>query len=104
MARTWLVSFDQISDRNTVAADLLSFMSCIEPKAFPHSILPMVKPDERMIRATGTLCAYSFIIKRGDEDMYDIHRLVHLATRMWVEKHVNEIETAKKAIQHVSIV
>ncbi|XTI87088.1 kinesin light chain [Cenococcum geophilum] len=102
VARTWLVSFDQIRDHDRVAADLLSFMSCIEPKAIPHSILPIVQPEERMVRAIGTLCAYSFVVRRGDEDIYDIHRLVHLATRIWIEKHGIAAETMEKAIRHVS--
>ena len=104
VARTWLVSFDQIRNRDTVVADLLSFISCIEPKAIPRTILPTVQPEERMIRAIGTLCAYSFVVRRDDEDMYDIHRLVHLATRIWVEKYGTAGETIKKAIRHVSSV
>jgi hypothetical protein len=59
VAKTWMVSFDQICDQDKVAADLLSFISCIESKAIPYSILPSVQPEERMIRAIGTLCAYS---------------------------------------------
>ena len=102
VARTWLVSFDQIRDRDTVAAELLSFMSCIEPKAIPRSILPIVQPEERMVRAIGTLCGYSFVIRRGDEDIYDIHRLVHLATGIWIKKHGIAMKTVEKAIQHVS--
>ena len=102
VARTWLVSFDQIRDHDDAAAHLLSFMSCIEPKAIPRSILPIVQPDERMVRAIGTLCAYSFVVRRDDEDTYDIHRLVHLATRIWVEKHGVAAETMQQAIQHVS--
>jgi tetratricopeptide (TPR) repeat protein len=102
VARTWLVSFDQIRDHDTVAANLLSFMSCIEPKAIPRSILPIVQPDERMVRAIGTLCSYSFVVRRGDEDMYDIHRLVHLATRIWVKKHGVAAEAMEQVIQHVS--
>ena len=55
-----------------------------------------------MVRAIGTFCAYSFVVGRGDESIYDIHRLVHLATRIWDEKHGIAVETMKKAIQHVS--
>ncbi|KAH0566341.1 hypothetical protein GP486_000247, partial [Trichoglossum hirsutum] len=104
VARTWLVSFDQIRDRDVATANLLSFMSCIEPKAIPRSILPPMQPEERMVRAIGTLCAYSFVTKRGGKDMYDIHRLVHLAARLWVEKCGAEAVTVERAIQHVSIV
>jgi tetratricopeptide (TPR) repeat protein len=102
VAKTWLVSFNQIRDQHPAAADLLSFMSCIEPKAIPHSILPSLWPEELMIRAIGMLCAYSFIAKRGDEDIYDMHRLVHVATGIWVMKHGIAEKTLEKAIQHVS--
>ena len=101
VATTWVVSFSQIRARDTVAADLLSFMSCIEWKAIPRSILPGVQPEERMEDAIGTLCAYSFLVKRDDEDRYDIHRLVHLATRVWISQHGDIADEAEKAIQHV---
>ena len=42
VATTWLVSFDQIRRSDSVAADLLSFISCIENKAIPQSIMPSV--------------------------------------------------------------
>ncbi|OCK98381.1 purine and uridine phosphorylase [Cenococcum geophilum 1.58] len=101
VATTWVVSFSQIRARDTVAADLLSFMSCIEWKAIPRSILPGVQPEERMEDAIGTLCAYSFLVKRDDEDRYDIHRLVHLATRVWISQHGDIADEVEKAIQHV---
>jgi tetratricopeptide (TPR) repeat protein len=104
VAKTWLVSFDQIRDRDPAAADLLEFISCIESKAIPLSILPPVQSEEQMVRAIGTLCGYSFLVKRGEDDIYDMHRLVHLATGIWVEKYGSAVETAKKAIQHVSII
>jgi tetratricopeptide (TPR) repeat protein len=104
VAKTWLVSFDQIRDQDEVAANLLSFISCIESKSIPRSILPPAQPEERMTRAIGTLCGYSFLSRRGKEEIYDMHRLVHLASRVWVEKHGTAEETVKKVIQHVSTV
>jgi hypothetical protein len=35
VATTWLISFDQIQQRDRLAADNLSFMACIEPKGIP---------------------------------------------------------------------
>ncbi len=99
-----LVSFDQIRDQDELAADLLSFISCIESKSIPRSILPSVHPEERMTRAIGTLCAYSFTTKRGNEEIYDMHRLVHLASGVWVERHGTTEETMEKAIRYVSTV
>ena len=59
-----------------VTADLLSFMSCIEPKAIPRSILPDVGPEGQMVHASGMLCAYALVARRGNET-HDIHRPVH---------------------------
>jgi hypothetical protein len=87
-----------------VAADLLSFMSCIESKTIPRSILPSVQPEERMVRAIDTLCRYSFIVDRGNQDIYDTHKLVHLAIEKWTEENGNLTTTIEKAIKHVSAV
>jgi tetratricopeptide (TPR) repeat protein len=104
VAKTWLVSFDRIRNQDKVAADLLSFISCIESKSIPHSILPSVQLKEQTTRAIGTLCGYSFLSKRGNgnEEIYDMHRLVHLASGVWVEKHGTTEETMEKAIRCVS--
>jgi tetratricopeptide (TPR) repeat protein len=102
VAKTWIISFNQIREHDEVAADLLSFISCIESKAIPRSILPSVEPEERMVRAIGTLCGYSFMVDRGDQDMYDSHRLVHLAIRTWIEQMGRLAVSVEKAIQHVS--
>lgn len=104
VATTWVVSFTQIQAQDTVAADLLSFMSCIEWKAIPHSILPTVQPRERMQRAIGTLCSFSFlqIATRDDEDWYDIHRLVHLATRIWMSQYDNISKVVTNAVRHIA--
>ena len=87
VAATWLVSFNHIRRSDPVAADLLSFMSCIEHKAIPGSILPLVEPEERMVHAIGTLRAYAFVTRRSDGESYDMHRLVHLATKVWLSEH-----------------
>ena len=102
VATTWLVSFDQIRKYDPIAADLLSFMSYIEMKAIPRSILPAVQPEARMMSAMGILSGYAFVVRRGDEEMYDLHRLVHLATRVWIRKNGHATETAVRAVLHVA--
>lgn len=102
VATTWVVSFNQILKENATAADLLGFMSCIEWKAIPRSILPKVQPEARMDNAIGTICSYSFAIRRVNEEVYDMHRLVHLATRIWLDRNGRGLETRKKAIEHVA--
>jgi len=123
VATTWIVSFSQLRERDAVAADLLGFMSCVEWKAIPRSLLPKAQLEGEMEEAIGTLCGYSFLARRDSdnqatsggsrqgrdvdqateaEEWYDIHRLVHLATRIWVKKHGNASEVAEDAVRHVT--
>ncbi|KAJ5647193.1 hypothetical protein N7490_003565 [Penicillium lividum] len=37
-------------------------------------------------QAIGTLCAYHFLVQKDDGVTYEMHRLVHLATRAWLNK------------------
>ncbi|KAI0007897.1 hypothetical protein F4779DRAFT_642503 [Xylariaceae sp. FL0662B] len=100
VAATWLVSFDQISNSDGVAANLLSFISCIEPKAIPQSIFPDSQ-SEGVENAIGTLCGYAFLARREDEDMFDMHSLVHMAIRVWIQKHDTIKQTRTSAMQHL---
>jgi tetratricopeptide (TPR) repeat protein len=111
VASTWVVSFSQLRERDAVAADLLAFMSCIEWKAIPQSLLPKLQSQERIEEAIGTLCGYSFVSRReddnasevdGGEEWYDLHRLVHLATRIWVEKYSSTADVVQRAMAHVA--
>ena len=103
VATTWVVSFDKIRKSNPTAADLLLFISHIEPKAIPRSILPGIGAEE-MTHAIGTLCAYSFLSRRGERAVYDMHSLVHLATRKWGQKHGLTVKAADamEAMRHVA--
>ncbi|KAB5557932.1 hypothetical protein GE09DRAFT_93575 [Coniochaeta sp. 2T2.1] len=101
VATTWLVSFEQIQETDAVAADLLSFISCIEPKAIPRSLLPNAQTEQEKESAIGTLSAYAFLVRRDDDDVYDMHRLVQLATRIWIREQERTQETAVRAMQHV---
>src|ERR1700722_11293030 len=87
---TWLISFQQIRLRNTLAAEYLLIMSCLDANRIPQSILPPAPSKKEMTDAIGTLSAYSFITKRAassfrtslsiDNQAFDLHRLVRLAT------------------------
>ncbi|KAM0324875.1 hypothetical protein ACHAQA_007841 [Verticillium albo-atrum] len=92
VATTWLVSFEEIRKSDENATRLLSFMSYIEPRAIPMSILPKLETEEATVYAMGTLKGYGFIQERDDDQIVDMHRLVHLATRIWVQKREDEEE------------
>ena len=83
IASTWLISFEQIRRQDTLAADYLLFMACVDSTDVPLALLPA---REKGIDAVKTLDNYSFITKRTAESAIDLHRLVHLSTRNWLKK------------------
>jgi tetratricopeptide (TPR) repeat protein len=101
VAKTWTITFNKIMERDKLAADLLTFISCIEWRAIPYSILPITHSEALLAGAVGTLCSYSFLEKRDNKKL-DMHRLVHLATRMWVNQNGCEAEMKKAALKHLS--
>jgi nucleoside phosphorylase/tetratricopeptide (TPR) repeat protein len=94
VASTWLVSFEQICRHHPLAGEYLSYMSCLNDKNIPQSLLPDAPSKKKMVDAIGTLTGYAFIRRHGDdcvpEPIYDMHRLVHLATRNWL-RHQNTL-------------
>jgi len=104
IAATWIVSFNQIHASDQDAADYLAFMSCIEPRMIPQSILPPLESKERKIHALGTLQAYSFIVEREDGHSYDLHRLVHLAMRNWLQEQGLDSHWIDLGIQHFATI
>jgi len=97
---TWLVSFEQIRNSNQDATKLLAFLSCIEPKAIPRSILPKLG-REQITRAIGTLCGYAFLSRRGDTDIFDMHSLVHLAAQIWTKRSSLHATATVEAVENL---
>jgi tetratricopeptide (TPR) repeat protein len=105
VASTWLISFNQIRLHCPLAAEYLSFMSCLNEKNIPQSLLPDAPSKKKMIDATGTLIGYSFLRKQNQDHamgtLYDMHRLVRLATRNWLRDQntlLNWTETTTKRV------
>lgn len=85
VATTWTISFEQIRKVDSFAAKLLSFAAFIEPKAIPQSLFPRPETEQQMTQAIGMLLGYGFLSRRGADQMFDTHSLVHLATRIQSE-------------------
>ncbi|KAI0119738.1 acyl transferase/acyl hydrolase/lysophospholipase [Daldinia grandis] len=99
-ATTWLVSFDQIRKIDSAATNLLEFISQIEPKAIPRSLLPRFRLEEQLDSALGTLCAYAFLTRQDEAGTFDMHRLVHLGSRIWTERNGNKRQIIHDVIAH----
>lgn len=94
IAKTWHISFDQIRKQDTLAADYLSFMACINCISIPQSLLPRGHSLVQETKALGTLTGYAFLTERLrteqhlDRDrLFDMHRLVHMASVWWLDRH-----------------
>ncbi|XTI92812.1 purine and uridine phosphorylase [Cenococcum geophilum] len=108
VATTWLISFRQIRRHNSLAAKYLSFMSCLDANGVPQAVLPRAATRKDATDAIGTLSAYSFITKRSagplttnpliDNQAFDLHRLVRLATRNWLRAENKLGQWSEKAM------
>lgn len=94
VATTWTVSFEKIRMTDPNASGMLRFMAWIEPKNIPKDMLPKLGSEQQFVSALGTLYGYGFLTKQKGGTMVDMHRLVQLATRLWI---LDEDE-GKKAI------
>ena len=102
VATTWLVSFNHIRRSDPVAADLLSFISCVEHKAIPRWMLPKVEPVEQTVHALATLRAYAFVTLSETSEHYDMHRLVHLASKIWLNEQAATHVVFEKTTAHLA--
>ncbi|KAH6694363.1 hypothetical protein BKA61DRAFT_532093 [Leptodontidium sp. MPI-SDFR-AT-0119] len=84
VATTWLISFEQIQNRDPLAADYMAFISCIKEQDIPRDLLPPASEFDKT-EALGTLKAFGFIKERLAGALYDMHRLVHTAMQNWLK-------------------
>ncbi|KAH8696322.1 hypothetical protein BGW36DRAFT_417527, partial [Talaromyces proteolyticus] len=86
VAATWLISFHQIQQSNSLAADYLSLMACVYSRSIPQSLLPPATSIIQQQKALGLLKAYSFITGEDHDRFIHLHRLVHLVSRNWLKE------------------
>ncbi|KAK5422306.1 hypothetical protein LTR06_000563 [Exophiala xenobiotica] len=104
VATTWLISFTQIQTLHPWAAELLAFTSCLGEKNIPSSLLPEAPSEIEMSKALGILTGYSFLREQNEgqdlseEVLYQMHRLVRLATRNWLRKENTLLHWTEEAV------
>ncbi|KAI1013599.1 hypothetical protein LB504_013194 [Fusarium proliferatum] len=98
VATTWFISFNQIRRADELASRILMFLAYVEPKGVPQSMLPEGESQQQLTRAIGTLCGYRFLDRRGSSKVFDMHSLVHVATRAWIAENNSEEEQRQAAI------
>ncbi|KAG2421570.1 hypothetical protein HFD88_005545 [Aspergillus terreus] len=100
---TWLVSFRQIQALNPLAADYLTFMSCVSSSPVPLSLLPAAESRVKQQSALGVLKAYHLVaeIFENGVQSFSLHRLVQLATQNWLKIKNIQKEWINKIGQHL---
>ncbi|KAH7389024.1 hypothetical protein BKA64DRAFT_128038 [Cadophora sp. MPI-SDFR-AT-0126] len=89
---TFMISFDQIKNKDPLAADLLSFMGCISNRDIRRCLLPFDNTTNcttkfGMATAIGLLKAYSLITADPEDTRFHMHSLVHLGVRQWLRQN-----------------
>jgi tetratricopeptide (TPR) repeat protein len=100
VATTWLISFNQLREANPAAAKLLLFISMIEPKDIPRSILPQPGTEQELRQAIGTLRGFGFIGQIKNQETFEMHSLVHLMAQSWA-KNQSSPDDIDSAINHL---
>ncbi|KAI7912767.1 kinesin light chain [Pyricularia oryzae] len=102
IATTWLISFEQITRDAPLAASYLRNIAYFAEKDIPISLLPDGREDWDKVEAVSVLKGYAFILDRGTVDRFDIHRLVHVAMRNWIQTQGDQGEQVTEVVCQVS--
>ncbi|KAJ5065692.1 hypothetical protein J3E74DRAFT_414642 [Bipolaris maydis] len=98
---TWQISFDHIRSTRQSAAGLLSLMSFFDRQGIQEALLHQQSSiaDDGFEEDVLVLRDYSLITVTRDADTFEMHSLVQLATRTWLE---NEGQLDKWREQFIS--
>ena len=98
--RTWQISFDQIKRTKPQAAELLSLMAMLDRQGIPEFLLCIQYPNAiDFENALGILREFSLITTEEGGKFFEMHRLVQLATRKWLERYEDVDKWQAEAIK-----
>jgi tetratricopeptide (TPR) repeat protein len=100
---TWQISFEHIQNSLPTAANLLSLMSLLDRQGIPERLLQDRYGNDQEADFDDdiqTLSSFSLIRTSADGSEFEMHRLVQLATKNWLELN-NELEKWKGTLATV---
>ncbi|WYZ42126.1 hypothetical protein EsH8_V_001021 [Colletotrichum jinshuiense] len=111
LTATWIVSFNQIREQEALASDVLSFASLLDRQGIPKEFIVgycnqkstegQLTSTSKITKVLGTLKAFSFV-SEAKNNTIDMHRLVQLVTRKWLEIHGRLAGYVEQALSIVS--
>lgn len=103
VTRTLAISFQQIKRQDPRAAELLFLMAHMNRQRVPKSLLRSDEESEVSLeKSITTLKAFSFVTGSSDDGDLNMHRLVHLAVRKFLEDSGSMNEWAATALRKLS--
>jgi tetratricopeptide (TPR) repeat protein len=93
---TWQISFEQIRKTNPEAADLLSLMTMFDRQGIPELLLYDGRSRLQFEDAVAPLTSFSLVKMQTGVQLFEMHGLVQLATRRWLELN-REVHRWQKA-------
>ncbi|KAK6362595.1 hypothetical protein TWF730_000052 [Orbilia blumenaviensis] len=87
VAKTWQISFHQIKEMKTEAADMLALMSMFNRQGIPEKLLIKDMDQLQFEDAISPLLNFSLIREQAGGSMFEMHRLVQLSTKTWLEQN-----------------
>lgn len=85
---TWYISFEQISQENRLAAELLSLMSVLDRQGIPQYLLRDEHANDLDFENfLAPLEEFSLITLEKTGQSFQMHRLVQMAINSWLERH-----------------
>jgi tetratricopeptide (TPR) repeat protein len=123
---TWQISFEHIREARLSAANLLSLMSFLDRQGMPETLIRCRDLQQNHGKMDGshfdndnntsqstdddgfdedilTLRSYSFISVNADQITFEMHRLVQLATQVWLLSHAQLERWKKQFIKNLDI-
>jgi tetratricopeptide (TPR) repeat protein len=99
---TWQISFTQIQKTEQSAADLLALMSMFDRQGVPISLLQNNTSQLDFDDALAPLLSFSLVRAEIGKQSFEMHRLVQLSMRSWLEADEQLSKWIKESIRVLS--
>ena len=84
---TWQLSFEQIRRDRPSAADLLALLSMFDRHGIPEDLVQRQDDALQFEDDLAPLISFSLIREETKQQLFDMHRLVQLSVRTWLDIH-----------------
>ncbi|OCK86963.1 TPR-like protein [Cenococcum geophilum 1.58] len=92
---TWQISFNQIQKIKPAATDLLALISMFDRQGIPEYLLHDNTNQLQFEDAIAPLTSFALVRAQVQQQSFEMHRLVQLSTRKWLEQN-HQLEKWRK--------